>query len=48
MKKQRHRKILLASIVLLCIAIVVIAGIILLKQYEYGVSEAYYHTLRGG
>ena len=34
--------------VLLCVALAAIAGVVLFKQYEYGVSELYYESLRTG
>lgn len=48
MKKRRSQRMLLAVIVLLCVALAAIAGVVLFKQYEYGVSELYYESLRTG
>ena len=44
MKNGRGMKLLL---VLLAAALAAVLAVILFKQYEYGVSEQYYDTLRG-
>ena len=46
MKKRKGRKGLLVLIVLLCAALAITVGMIAYKQYEYGVSDSYYESLR--
>lgn len=43
---KKKRKGLLVLIVLLCVVLIAIVGVIGYKQYEYGVSDAYYESLR--
>lgn len=46
MKKRRSGKGLLVLIVLLFAALVTVLSVIGYKQYQYGVSNAYYESLR--
>ena len=43
---KKKRKGLLVLIVLLCVVLIAIVCVIGYKQYEYGVSDAYYESLR--
>ena len=46
-RKRKKRGGLKAIIVCLIIALAVVLGVIVWKQYEYDVSEAFYDGLRG-
>ena len=46
MKKLDKMQLLKLLLMLLILALVVVVGNILLKEYQYGVSEDYYDSLR--
>ncbi len=46
MKKLDKMRLLKLLLVLLVLALVVVVGNIIIKEYQYGVSEDYYDSLR--
>lgn len=46
MKKLDKMRLLKLLLVLLVLAFVVVVGNIIIKEYQYGVSEDYYDSLR--
>ena len=46
MKKLDKTQVLRLILVALIIALVAVVGYILLREYQYGVSEDYYNSLR--
>ena len=46
MKKRNTNRLLTVILVLLIIALAAVVGYILLREYQYGVSEDYYNSLR--
>ena len=46
MKKLDRTQLLRLMLVVLVIALAVVVGYILLREYQYGVSEEYYNGLR--
>lgn len=46
MKKGNKRTMLTAVLILLIIALMAVVGYILLREYQYGVSDEYYDSLR--
>ena len=46
MNKQRKLRLLKALLILLILALIAVAGYILWREYQYGVSEDYYDSLR--
>ena len=47
MKRNKRKRSLTPLIVVLVVALVIVAGVIAWKQYEYGVSADFYDGLRG-
>lgn len=46
MKKLDKNRMLKLLLMVLVVALVVVIGYILLREYQYGVSDAYYDSLR--
>ena len=46
MKKERKLRLMKLLLVLLILALLAVVGYILLREYQYGVSEDYYDSLR--
>ena len=46
MKKLDKMRLLKILLVLLILALVVVVGNIIIKEYQYGVSDEYYDSLR--
>lgn len=46
MKKTKQTRALTVILILLILALIAVAGYILLREYQYGVSEDYYDSLR--
>lgn len=46
MKKDNKKRLLTLLLVVLLIALVAVVGYILLREYQYGVSDEYYDSLR--
>ena len=46
MKKNNHAKLLKLILLVLILALIAVVGYILWQEYQYGVSEDYYESLR--
>ena len=46
MKKTKQNRGLMALLIVLILALLAVTGYILLREYQYGVSEEYYDSLR--
>lgn len=46
MKATKKKRALTALLILLILALAAVTGYILLREYQYGVSEEYYDSLR--
>lgn len=46
MKKLDRKRMLTLILVLLILALIAVVGYILWQEYQYGVSDAYYDSLR--
>lgn len=46
MKKDNKKRLLTLLLAVLLIALVAVVGYILLREYQYGVSDEYYDSLR--
>lgn len=46
MKKDNKKRLLTPLLVVLLIALIAVVGYILLREYQYGVSDEYYDSLR--
>lgn len=46
MKKRNQRRLLSCLLAVLLAALVLVVGYMLLREYQYGVSEQYYDSLR--
>lgn len=46
MKKLDRKHMLMLILVLLILALIAVVGYILWQEYQYGVSDAYYDSLR--
>lgn len=46
MNKTNQKRLLIFLLVVLVIALVAVVGYILLREYQYGVSDDYYDSLR--
>lgn len=46
MKKMDQKRLLMLVLVVLVIALAAVVGYILLREYQYGVSDKYYDSLR--
>ncbi len=46
MKKNNHAKLLKLILLVLILALIAVVGYILWQEYQYGVSEDYYDSLR--
>lgn len=44
--KNKKNRLLTVVLILLILALIAVAGYILLREYQYGVSEDYYDSLR--
>lgn len=46
MKKRNQSLVLKVVLAMLIIALIAVVGYIILREYQYGVSESYYESLR--
>lgn len=46
MKKTKQNRALMAVLIVLILALIAVVGYILLREYQYAVSEDYYDSLR--
>lgn len=46
MKKMDQKRLLMLALIVLVIALAAVIGYIVLREYQYGVSDEYYDSLR--